>query len=593
MQMKKRWLLLLLAAMLLLSACHAGDNTDADPISSPASDLPGFYSAGQSVQGNGTDGNADLTEIAVEQRNEEMRVLLYFEDVSSGEPALPSCTVELLDTPMRLRVSMPLAKCSAAGQDPEPLGTYQGLIMEQTDSKTVFYFQYSGEIAFQYEENASKGMITLTTNIAGSRTDTAYHLLMNYDRDAASLAASNKMYPAWCDDLSNLRYISAPYATLEEADAALNTLNDQIASSALDITAEVIPLSFGDFPPYEVEISRADLLAMAQLLGTDNVVVEPEIWGIDARFLCYLPNSESALFARPIQYLNNNGEAETYDQLWQFAPDGSRSQYMEGDFSTVSEAQFSKDGAHLALLESSSGRRTLYVYTIATDELTILSMEGFGDYTSSFCWGDDGKLYAMTGDDTIQLLSFDPSLPADGDTPRVTAVEEREGSFGKLAYLQNALYFVGDDSTIYRIDPTTGERQSFCDAEGFVPSPDGKYLACTYYSADVETDSQTGLSIVPVANAEAEIEIPNDKALMSVCWSEDGQWLYYLVLNDISDNYPCSLHRYNVQTLQTERLGSLASTSIAPAKGEAVLVTAYYDRGGVSMPLTFVLSLAK
>ncbi len=141
----KKIAIIALAAMLLLAGC-------AKQQTKPDSTVPGYYGQGQEVDGgSGTQKDANLSDIAVERRQEDVVLTLTFRQGSTaGNPAAPLCEklpgykVELLTAPSRVVVKLPISLSDFLGQELEPMGEFEGLVTQETDEGLALYFQFSG-----------------------------------------------------------------------------------------------------------------------------------------------------------------------------------------------------------------------------------------------------------------------------------------------------------------------------------------------------------------------------------------------------------------------------------------------------------------
>ena len=206
------------------------------------------------------------------------------------------------------------------------------------------------------------------------------------------------------------------------------------------------------------------------------------------------------LMARPQTEVTGEGNTESYEEIWVYSLDGKREQLIDTAFSSVQKAACSDDGRYIALLEQSDGARLIYLYDCKTDGLTFLSADGLGDYTADFDWGDNGVLYIMCGDDSMQLMAYDPTAAQAGGEA-IYAVEEREGGYGNVGATNGKVYFNDEYGNVYAVDAQSGQRELFDIADGFVLAPDGSSMLLIRYE-DGENASMATLVLCDLTSGE-------------------------------------------------------------------------------------------
>lgn len=583
------WILALVTALLCTAGC-------ARRAEQPGSSVPGYYGQQQSVDGgSGAQKNANLFQIEQERRQEDVVLTLRFWQGPRAEGGaamnkLPAYTVELLTAPSRVKVSIPGALCEALGQEIEPMGELLGLIGQADEDGVTLYFQFTGQVAYKVQEG--DGELVLRVRADDAQGAEQYHVKLPYREESAALAAEKGMEPALCDDGMSAYYLSAGAEDIAQADALCKELNDALEAQGSDDTAEVIYLDADAAPAYTEPVSRA-LLTMMGALKTGEGVVDGELVAMDARFLCWGDDGSLAM-ARPQREVTGEGQVETYEEIWVYHPTtGRREQLIDAPFSSVQKAALSRDGRYIAVMELSDGARLMYLYDRIEGSLLFLSAEGLGDYTADFAWGANGKLYLMSGDDSMQLMCCNPALLTQRGAEPVTAVEEREGGYGNVGAAGGKVYFSDETGSIYAVDASTGERVLFDDGDGFQLSPDGDKMAVIDYE-ESETGSVADLTLCDLSSG-LRIRIAAQATVSDYVWSGDGEALLYLTSNKgeaDAEDYPVRLKRYTLRTGVTEDLGVLASNSIFPGRdGDGVIVMFYQERDGLYTPITYALDL--
>ncbi len=589
--MKRVWIILLAALMLLGAGC-ARQEPD------PASSVPGYYGQGQSLDGGSkSQKNFNLAQIAVQRRQEDVVLTLsFYEGATADNPgaalckALPAYRIEALTAPSRIVVHLPEGLFEFLGQDLERMGEFQGLVTEREDKGMALYFQFSGAVAYKVDQEEGKLKLSVRADDAASVEQ--YHVKLPYKEENAGIAAKNAMRPTLCDDFASAYYLTEGMAALDEADARCQAINEELEAAGSDDTAEVIQLSSGEAPAFAEPISRS-LLTMMGALKTEDDVIDGRLVAVDARFLCRNDDG-GMIMARPQVELTGDGATETFEEVWVYHQDGKRERLMDTAFSSVQKAVCSRDGRYIALLEQSDGARLLYLYDRRDGGLLFLSAEGMGDYTADLSWGGDGVLYAMCGDDSMQLMAYEPRLAEMGEEP-LRAVEEREGGYGNVGAAGGVVYFNDEYGNIYAVDAQSGSRELFDVGDGFLLSPDGSKIVLIVYE-DGENTSRATLVLCDLKSGE-RVQIAADTSLSDYVWSGDSKALFYLTANeDATDakDYPVCLMRYSLADGKTTQLGALASNSIFQGNTqESVILMFYQNRNGVFYPITYELNLSE
>lgn len=589
--MKKIIAILLVLLLMLSTGCAAGEQQE------PASSVPGYYSQQQNLEG-GSRGqrSANLYRIEASRKQEDIVLRLMFCEgsrIEAGTPdaceTLPAYTVTALTAPSRIVVEVPLELAEFLGQEIEPMGELLGMIAEKTDAGVRLYFQFTGPIAYKVAEE--DGALTLRVRADDGAGIDQYHVTLPYHEENAALAQQLGLTPALCDDGISAYYLSDGMAELDAADALCKSANDALIASGSDDTAEVVQMDSAAAPAYTEPVSRA-MLTMMGALRTDGGVIDGELMAMDARFLCWSGDG-SMIMARPQTEITGDGAVSTYEEIWVYHPaTGRREQLIDAAFASVQKAAFSRDGRYIAVMEQSDGARLMYLYDRLEGELIFLSAEGLGDYTADFAWGANGRIYLMCGDDSMQLMCYDPS--ANGpDADPLTAVEEREGGYGNVGAADGKVYFNDEYGSIYAVDAADGTRELYDEGDGFLLSPDGSRMVIIRYQ-ETETGTLADLTLCDLGSG-LRMQIASQVSLSDYVWSGDGQSLLYLVSNrgaeDAAD-YPVRLRRYDLDTGITSDLGALASNSIFPGRDRSTVIVMFYQvRDDLYTPITYVIDL--
>ena len=585
--MRYRKILALVLALLMLAASGCTGRTE----EAPQSTVPGYYSQQQVLSGGSKVKDANLADVDVVRKQEDVCFTLHFVqgsklDTASALSKLPEYTVEPMTAPSRLKVTIHNTLCEFLGQEIEPAGEFLGLITEKTETGIVLYMQFMGQVAYKIEENAEEGSLTLRVRADDAASVEQYHVRIPY-REESTVAKEFALLPVLCDDGVSMYSLSSGFESIEEADAHCKAVNEALEAAGSDDTAEVIRMNSGAAPVYTEPVSRS-MLTMMGALKTDDSVIDGELIAMDARFLCWTDDG-GMVMARPIV----QEDVICGEELWVYNLNtGRREQLSEAVFVSVQKAAFSKDNRYIAIMDADEGARLMYLFDRRTGGLTFLTSEGMGDYTADFVWGSDGRLYAMCGDDSMQLMAYDPAMASSGEDA-FTTMEEREGSFGSVGWADDRVCFADADGKIYTLDAQTQERTLLEESGGFVLSPDGQKMLLT----DVEeTDAgvMTTLRLRDMATG-LTLQIAQEMSLSGYVWAEDSSALFYLTSNKSAQDaqdYPVRLMRYTVKTGATEDLGALASNMIFRGRtSDDVIVLFYQQRGEVFFPVTYAIDL--
>lgn len=580
----KRILIAILALLLLFTAgCKKVDEK-------PDSSVPGYYAQDQTLQGGSEQKGASLASIDVARRQEDVLLTLYFSKDNEQLKNVPVYSVEALTAPSRLVVRLPGLAADFLGQDVSGMGEFSGLIPVVDDAAVTLYFQFEGSVAYKVKQE--DGTLVLQVRADDADVVEQNHVKMTHNEQNIAIARENNMSPALCEDGINEYYVSPGFAVLEEADALCQSINTALEASGSDDTAEVVQFDSDKAPIFNEPVSRS-MLTMMGALKTQQGVTDGTLVAMDARFLCWADES-AMIMARPQTEISGDGESETYEEIWIYHLNGKREQLMDTPFSSVQKAAYSKDGRYIALLEQSDGTRLLYLYDSQNAGLLFLSSEGLGDYTADFAWGNNGVLYAMCGDDSMQLMAYSTQLAQRGEEA-ISAVEEREGGHGNVDTAGSKVYFNDEYGNIYTVDVDTGERELFDNGDGFLLSPDGSKMVLILYE-DGENESQATLILCDLITG-TKLQIAAQVELSDYVWSGDSKVLLYLASNkdaaDASD-YPVQLMRYNTADGKTTNLGVLASNSIFQGRTQDGLIVMFYqNRDNVFYPITYKLNLTE
>lgn len=401
--------------------------------------------------------------------------------------------------------------------------------------------------------------------------------------------------PTLCDDFSNVILISPPMRSEDEARERFAQAADLLPSSIPESAMYAFEMDVNSLPPYR-SIAGADLAAAVSVMEIDG---RPQSLSVLLDNGKYLTTGTGGSIVYAVPYLpdsEQDTEQIVKEELWIRHPDGSHQQIGSGDFYDIREAQYSADGRYLGILDARTDDQVLFVYDTQTGDVSNLGEEGLGDFTTSFVWdGAHNTIYAMSGtDEALQLVRYDFDAPA--GTPRVSSVEERNGSDSAIAYADGKIYFADqEDMMICQVDAATGERKELAPGTSMSLSPNGRYLAVLVMRpADEEEvtfdlvllDAETGAELAQIMQGVYVEDFMFDYAL------DD---LYFTTQNyeGTSADYPFALMRYSISTGETHLIGYSRSELIEIGNAPGRLYIIYYFTSTDSMksmlPVTYVL----
>jgi len=323
---------------------------------------------------------------------------------------------------------------------------------------------------------------------------------------------------------------------------------DEDGSNARRLTAHVASDTFPRFSPDGQWIAFT-----SDRMGNDDIFVVPAAGGVP-RQVTFNTTNDTMLYWTPdgqrIVFTSNRGAHPFFSPLYTVSRDGDLPVPMAMDQGAA--GMISQDGSKIAFNRygfrywrkgyRGNSNTDIWVQDLASKQitqLTDLETEAFREHAQDAypMWGADGMIYFMSerdglfniwkiapdggglaqvtrhGSDGVQY----PSISPDG----TTITYENEFEVWKLAVPNGTPERVTID---LEFDPKTNTVEyltSNDEAEGFWPSPDGRYLAVDYHGEVfiVPTDPEVGEKKQVTASGWRQ---------RSPVWSPDGERLAYI-----------------------------------------------------------------
>lgn len=487
------------------------------------------------------------------------------------------------------------------------------------DDRFRIFFQLKENVTFKADENEDK--LTITFKPEKTEPKEQHYVTANALSlfSEGTLPDTAGLFPTLCSDLENTTLISSPFDSQAAADTFKAKLLTELGQLLTADQLNVIALTGNSLPEYSstsdfAEITNKNVIKQNGVEGKLPVIMP------DGLYLCTSPDGKRTLFSKQLKEETDNTvqstpspevtpeatpEGTLYDtvidieELWLMDVSGKFKRLSEIEFATIEQAEFSPDGKKLAILERTTDSSFLYIFDMETNSLENLGEEGFGSTTSTFVWDALGTaIYAITGNETQQLLKYDFTIP--DETARISAVEEREIEEGDLGFFNGELYFANideqDNEQIFKIKPEGGLRNQFAAGGSFRLSPDGKSMAIIESRSTVEeeTNENTNLKIKDMSTGK-ETYVTKDAYVISYEWGLNGT-LYYIigVENGENEAYPYRMVSYSMDTGKSSELCDLIMSDFVTSPVSGQLYLSYFStQENTTSRSTYVLDLDK
>lgn len=485
----KRWRIkpIALAAILfvymLLGGCQAAQTAAAV-----------FQSSQNSSGGQDLGAGVNLKDISIGSNGKATVITMSFIHGSRNSSvsetklnAVPRYSASILPVPERLCVRLAVdywdyQKSDEWYRNSLIFGSFKSAISQ--DNHLSLYFQLSGDAEAAFKENGDQLVITLTPR--NSQPQEQYYVGLNafeeYEQNL--IPADLGFSPTLCSDGNNVMLVAGPMATQADADALAARTEKEIAAVAATKKPYTFTLASGKLPDYNASIDLEEVTQKQVLQVGGKGQTLPALME-NGKYLCTAPDG-SIVYARSYAPgVGADSPSNQNERLWILGQNNKKTDLDLPNFSNVDEAAFSVDGRYLAILDTATYSKVLYVYELETKELKNLGEEGFGNVTSSFAW-DTNKdtIYAMTGQTTMQLLAYRFDAPTGS---RIIRIGDIAGTESAVATDGKRIYYAdpsgGPRGQVYSVDIAFGIRSDIAPGISFKLSPDGNELAVLSPSA--------------------------------------------------------------------------------------------------------------
>lgn len=587
---------LLAAIAAFLFACTAGCAQDgADSYESPA------LTGGDASLGD----NVNLKDVSIEMQGDTTLVHLSFVNGSrysgveeSKISSVPAYEVTELAAPSRVCVSLAIglsdfAEAGTVFQESAVVGLFDCDIAGSTMKQ--LYLQLSEPV--ETSCHADGPILTLELKPRQRQEKTAWFLGLNAMAQYMNglLPSEPSFTPTLCDDFSSVILISRPAADEAKVREMYEETKAVLPSSIPESALYAFEMDVNGLPPYK-SIAGADLAAAASVMEIDG---EPKSLAVLLDNGKYLTSGPGGSIVYAVPYLPDSQQDTDQlvkEELWLRRSDGSEEQIGTDDFYDVRQAAFSPDGRYLGILDARVSDQVLFAFDTETGTVMNLGEEGLGNSTTSFVWdAQQPVIYAMSGTDgALQLLRYDFGA-ADGQ-PRVSALEERNGSDSALAYANGTLYFADQEQMeICAVDTQTGQRRTLGPGMSLRLSPNGRYLAVLVMEPVAEEEVTFDLVLLDAETGEQLASIIENVRIEDYMFDSALDNLYYTTQNyeGVSEEYPFALVRYSISSGQNECIGYSRTELFQAADQPGTLCLIYYftstDNMKSMLPVTYLL----
>lgn len=597
------------AAVLLLAGCGGG--AAATGTSAPGSQIPGYYSAEQSVGGGSDMSGINLKDIQVVKTQADTEITLEFvegklEITGNERPinGVPKFTTQWLPGLNRLVLSISgLYYRDYRVYDDELVNTPILGIFRQSpvnSEVTKLYINLKDNVAYKITVEGNRMHLFLRSVPEEDKAN--YYVLLNAFDEYSDGKVSDDyaLSPTLCMDKVNVTLISKPYANKTDADAALKEIQKSLLPDLPGKMAVVQQLKSSSLPVYDAKGVMAAYANTAMIRTNGTEKVSPAFI-TNGRFLCWNPTGTEYIFATPFYLDDNAGSGLTrYEKLYKQEVGAKTPQPVtDAEYTQIIEASYSDDAKYLAFLVQQGEKQVLYVFDTGGQQPYpyTASEAGFGDYTASFTWGSGDSvhtIYGITGEDTtMQLMSYELQ---DKQPPKVQTLSETSFSQGSMDFFNGKLYYSQyssetGDSAIYCFNPLTRTAvKAFGGSDFTMNRKAGKMAVLNLVNEDVYD--------MEIRDLQSSAVTPVCKSLRvgQVAWSLDGTVLYYTISRDNAtqdDRFQMGMHSFNTFTKADKNIGDIVQGNLFPSEKTSDFLLMYLfqqQEDQSTVPITYQIS---
>jgi len=602
---KKRWIAAILILMLLMLTACSGKTIAGKGDSDPGGANKGYYTTGQTVSGGSELTEANLKDISIAQSGEDTVVTLSFRTgsddsgVTESDPDnVPSYTLKpVMGVPRFVLTLEGMTYWDYALYENELGGTAVKGIFNHgalAGNSGALYFNLSKDCDFRTEQKGSQLIIYFRAQPGVEAASRWYIAANGYDlyiaSEQQSLLKELGLYPTYCNDMSSIMLLSAPFESKEKAQEYLSQHEQTISRLLPGRVTSIVELSGNDLPEYD-EQSQIISLIDTPVGSKNGAAYEAPVLQANGRFLCWAPDGESYVYARPV-YETKDGNTISYDELW-MRKENDQPVLAGHEFTHILSAAYSADGRYLAVQEQNDQLyRSLEIVDMTTGESYLPAETGFGMDTPSFAWDDEASvLYAISGEgESLKFLQY--NLESEG-VPVAGVISDSVTSESPLEVCNGRLYFIRwtetlDNGELCSMAVTGGEITSHTEATDFELSPDGRYAAVSGHE-----DAGSYLKLYDLVSGGL-ITVVEETMVIDMLWDVNSQKLYYTLydLESANVDQPLMLYSYNLAEDASVKVMDMIVGTLYPASqtGEAVLVF-IFTQVNQSIPMTYLLEM--
>ncbi len=591
----------------LMSGCSSEPQpVEATGPQNPTSEIEGYYSQHQTVEG-GVGGNGlNLVDIKIESpETDSIKLIFSFaqgnlesDNSYTLSKTVPKYNVSFIEGINRMVLSFEgVSYYSYKLYDNETDNPMLGGIFAQRPVNTdlsYLYININNDYAYKAQEFNNQIIVTIK-KVTESNEQKAYYVTLNaFDEyEAGYLDENFDIKPTLCRDKENIILISKPLINYEDALNYVNYNNDKLTGLLAGKKFVITELENSSLPEFSEE-SGYEEISQTPIGFKNGDSMNFPVLITNGRFLCFSNDGKSFVYAQPNTiYGEQEGDSLSFEYLYiQNISSGQSSRLMDIQFSSVTDARFSSDSKYLAYIEQKDVLRQLQILSLEDGKLYIPEEDSFGIDTASFVWDDNKNiLYAINGEfQSKQLLSYDLTDP---DNVVVSGVFEDEFSESILQIYGDKIYYAnrtgeGTDSEICAVDIKNGQCSKIAEGNSFLLSPDGKNIVVS--DVYVEGDKEIYRLRCYLIEEQTEYLIYSGELINNVTWSKDGGRIYYSVYSDNveNDQYPYSLYYYDVLDNQSYfMMNTIASALYHGTSDDEVLLMCIFTYKNRPIPVTY------
>jgi len=584
--MKKKFLALILAGIMLLCLSACGEETNAP------TDALNVVSGGTEQE------SANLKDILVEETDNGIRLVFSFvcgsEGVTAQEQAmtgLPPYTLSLTDTPYRLQLSIAnLAHWDYVNNSliDDQTGLIQGGVIkvlpsESRSGATNLYFNLSSLVNMTVSE--ADGKLTVELTKKDFEAADAYYVVGNlyYEYSEGSLPEEAELTPTLASDLTNVVMISRAFSDMSEAETLMNKIQTDYAEALAGKELRVAQLSGSELPEY---YAQEDLDAINSKLVIRRGEEEETAQALfpDGVFICWSPDKSTAIFSK-------RNEGTSYDEMaleYLFAVDseGTKTQLLNDEYAQIVFGAYSPDGTKLLIIEQVDEIQYCSIYDFNTHTRINLPEEEVGTYIPGIAWAPDSQsIYMMSATDIMLNLK-----KYDIETGETSPVSEGAGIDTSLYAFDNKLYYVDvvdEMETLVSLDLESGEQSEIAEVSMFSMSSDGRYILLQNNEADM-SDGYTKLSLYDNQTGETR-DIIGERIISDYFFSLDNDKVY-IVSDTEEEVFMHEVYCYDIASGSVAKLFDCVNGILDAGEPGELFVRTTYSTSRGDFPVTYVVS---